>query len=324
MTLIQNLGAKVVADISAQSTRSSGPAAAVPIPSSEAVAGTHYRNIETRLDPASKTFWCYVRPQGKPIVSRAVLSDVARVQAWLESSFGTARALGDVPFSYFVFASRTPGVFNLGGDLDHFAECARAGDRAAIRSYAHTCVEVVHRNACAFDLPVVTMALVQGDALGGGFEWALSFDMIVAERSAKMGLPEILFNLFPGMGAYSFLSRRLDPARAKRMIMSGRIYTAEQLHEMGLVDVLAEDGEGQAAVARYIAENAPRHSAHLAIYRARRRVNPVTLDELRDVVDIWTDAVLCLTEADLRKMARLTSMQQKRLSRMASASEAAE
>lgn len=319
MTLIQDLGANAVADTGIQSVRSSDSVDAAPIALPRAVADGRYENIETRFDPASKAFWCYVRPRGKPIVSHGVLSDLAHLQASLRSSFAPDVGPGDVPFSHFVFASRTPGIFNLGGDLDHFARCARTGDRAAIRRYAHTCVDLLHRNARAFDLPIVTMALVQGDALGGGFEWALSFDMIVAERSAKMGLPEILFNLFPGMGAYSFLSRRLDAARAQRMITSGQIYTAEQLYEMGIVDVLAEDGEGEAAVARHIAKNAARHNAHLALHRVRRRVNPVTLEELRDVVDIWTDAVFRLTEADLRKMARLTGAQDRRLSRTAPA-----
>jgi DSF synthase len=157
------------------------------------------------------------------------------------------------------------------------------------------------------------MALVQGDALGGGFECALSFDLIVAEKSAKMGLPEVLFNLFPGMGAYSFLSRKIGTMAAEKMIMSGKVYTAEELHGMGVVDILAEDGEGEIATAEYIERNSRKHNAHTAIYRSRRRVNPVTYEELRDVVDIWVDAALKLTEPDLRKMARLTSAQDRRL-----------
>jgi DSF synthase len=162
---------------------------------------------------------------------------------------------------------------------------------------------------------VITIALVQGDALGGGFEHALSFDMIVAERSAKLGLPEILFNLFPGMGAYSFLSRRMDRARAEAMILSGRIYTAEELYELGVVDVLAEDGQGQQAVQNYVNRHHRKFNAHRASYQARRRVNPVTLEELRDVVDIWAEAALNLTEADLHKMDRLRAAQDRRLTK---------
>ena len=156
------------------------------------------------------------------------------------------------------------------------------------------------------------MALVQGDALGGGFECALSMDMIVAERSAKLGLPEIMFNLFPGMGAYSFLSRRLDAARAEKMILSGRIYSAEELHDMGIVDILAEDGQGEEAVREYIDRHAYRLNAYRAVYQARKRVNPVTFDELRDVTDIWVEAALGLSESDLRRMARLTAAQDRR------------
>ncbi len=86
--------------------------------------------------------------------------------------------------------------------------------------------------------------MVHGDALGGGFETVLSCDVVIAERGAKFGLPEVLFNLFPGMGAYSLLCRRLDGARAQKLMLSGRIYTAEELEEMGLVDLVVEPGEG--------------------------------------------------------------------------------
>jgi DSF synthase len=137
-------------------------------------------------------------------------------------------------------------------------------------------------------------------------------DMIVAEKSAKMGLPEVLFNLFPGMGAYSILSRRLDAIRAEKMILSGKIYTAEELHEMGIVDVLAEDGEGEEAVREYIDRQSYRLNTYRSVFQARRRVNPIPKQELLDVVDIWVEATLSLTETDMRKMARLTTAQERR------------
>jgi DSF synthase len=215
--------------------------------------------------------------------------------------------------NYYVTASRTPGVFNLGGDLSLFVLLIKAGDRQALSHYARLCIDVQYPRSQSFFSPTLTsIALVQGDALGGGFECALSLDMIVAERSAKMGLPEILFNLFPGMGAYSFLSRRIGAIATEKMITSGRIYTAEELHEIGVVDVLAEDGKGAETVREYVAEHGRKHNAHRALYQARRRVNPIPLDELRDVVDIWVEACLGLGEADLRKMGRLTAAQDRR------------
>jgi len=57
----------------------------------------------------------------------------------------------------------------------------------------------------------------------------------VAEKNAKMGLPEIMFNLFPGMGAYHLLCRRLPAVKAEQLILSGHTYSADELHEMGVV-----------------------------------------------------------------------------------------
>lgn len=276
------------------------------------IHGSGYENLRLDIDTINAICWCFMRPVGKPSYTHELMGDISQLQAAITRGFAELPPAA-APFSWFVMASDVPGIYNLGGDLGHFAERIRTRDLDAMRHYGHVAVTAIHRNAVAFDSPVVTMALVQGDALGGGFEHALSFDLIVAERSAKMGLPEILFNMFPGMGAYSFLSRRMDRAKAEALILSGRVHTAEELYEMGVVDVLAEDGQGQQAAIDYIARHSRKHNAHLAVYRARRRVNPVTLEELIDVVDIWAEAALNLTEADLRKMDRLCAAQNKRL-----------
>jgi DSF synthase len=291
------------------------------VPASDAVREIRdigYDNLHLDIDAANSTCWCYMDPVDKPSYTHELMHDISRMQTAITQTFSNLQRPADAPFSWFVMASAVPGIYNLGGDLGHFAQRIRSRDLDAMRHYGHVAVEAIHRNAVAFDAPVVTMALVQGDALGGGFEHALSFDLIVAERSAKMGLPEILFNMFPGMGAYSFLSRRMSRDKAEALILSGRIHTAEELYEMGVVDVLAEDGQGQTAVLDYIARHNRKHNAHHALYRARRRVNPVTLEELIDVVDIWAEAALNLTEADLRKMDRLCSAQNRRLANLSS------
>ena len=297
--------------------------AAPLVPPHVEVANMRYENLDVELDPEARTFWMHMRPDGRGCFTPGLLQDIIRTQRTIKQMFADRLHEPRRPFDYFVLASRIEGTFNLGGDLALFAEKIRNRDRAALTHYAHTCIEAVHNNHVAFGVPVVTIALVEGDALGGGFESALACDMIVAERSTKLGLPEILFNLFPGMGAYSFLSRRLDAARAEKMILGGRTYSAEELHEMGIVDILAEDGEGEQAVRQYIDRHAYRHNAYRGVFQARRRVNPVTYDELRDVTDIWVEAALNLNESDLRRMARLTSAQDRRRAALTAASIAA-
>lgn len=313
MTYLHTKFPALVSDSSVQSQSApAGTAKHALVPPHVELAAKRYDNLDVHIDPEMRTYWCTMLPQGRGSFSPGLLADMVDVQRSIKRMFTERAHEAQRPFDYFVVNSHVPGTFNLGGDLGLFADKIRAGDREALREYAYTCIKVVHTSHISFDVPVVTMALVQGDALGGGFECALSMDMIVAERSAKLGLPEIMFNLFPGMGAYSFLSRRLDAARAEKMILSGKIYTAEELHEMGIVDILAEDGEGENAVHEYIDRHAYRHNAYRAVFQTRKRVNPVTFDELRDVTDIWVEAAMGLTESDLRRMARLTAAQDRR------------
>ena len=92
-------------------------------------------------------------------------------------------------------------AFNLGGDLELFSQLIRDNNRERLLAYARRCIEGVHHLHTGFGGDVRTIALVQGDALGGGLEMALACHTIVAEEGVDMGLPEVLFGLFPGMGA---------------------------------------------------------------------------------------------------------------------------
>jgi DSF synthase len=302
-------------------TSDPAPAGPIPLyrPRSGQIAGRlplgDFAELDVSLDGESRTYWCMMRP-GEPSFRPTLLEDLNRMQRSLKRLF-VDRAPADPPIRYFVVGSHAPGIFNLGGDLKLFGTLIRRGDRERLRSYATACIDVIYNNAVAYDLPIVTIAMVQGDALGGGFEAALSCDVIVAERRAKFGLPEILFNLFPGMGAYSFLARRVGPLQAEKIIMSGKIYEAAELHDLGIVDVLVEDGQAPAAVRSHIARHTRRHNAEQAIYAVRRRVNPLRYEELSDIIDIWVDAALRLSEADLRKMERITMAQNRRWSQQA-------
>jgi DSF synthase len=277
------------------------------------LANSSCRELELSLDAAEETIWCFMRPEGPPSFTPRLLSELISVRRMLQRTFPDLHSGEDAPVKYFVGGSRLPGIYNLGGDLGFFIECIRNRDFEAVRNYAHDCVDVAYHMTVGFHVPLITIALVQGDALGGGLEGVLSFNVVVAEKSVKFGLPEILFNLFPGMGAFSFLSRKIGMARAQNMILGGRIYSATELHEMGLIDVLAEDGRGEDAVRAYIAENRHRHTVHRRIRDVNMRVNPTSLSELRDVSDIWAEHAMQLGRSDLRRMEHLMRAQLRRV-----------
>ena len=270
---------------------------------------------QTEFEPGSGTIWGYFNPRGTACFSLGLLKDIRTHDNALAVNGGHIDVEGEMcKASSYVLASRTPRVFNLGGDLALFVLLIKARDRDALAHYARLCIENMFPRIQNFFCPTLTtISLVQGDALGGGFESALSSDIIVAEESAQMGLPEILFNLFPGMGACSLLSRRIGLRAAEEFILSGRMLPARRLHEMGVVDVIAPDGLGEAAVRDWIAKNARRKNGVQAVYRARQAVQPITREELDAVSEIWVDAALRLQDRDLRMMGRIVRAQMRRM-----------
>jgi DSF synthase len=264
--------------------------------------------LDVTYVPETGALWQFMKPQTRPSFTLGLLGDLRWSLEWARrNAENVAR-----PIRYVVLASRVPGIFNLGGDLPHFVDLIRRDDHAGLRRYAYACIDVQACRALEFGQSTMNIALVQGDALGGGFEAALAADVIVAEKSAKFGLPEVLFSLFPGMGALSFLSRRLDRARAEAFVLSGKIYTAEEMRDFGVVDVLCEDGEGEEAVAEFMSANARLFHARRAIQRSRQLMNPVTKEELIRITDLWVDCALTLSQQDLRKMERLAAAQDRR------------
>tara|TARA_R110000772_G_scaffold258622_4_gene375894 strand:+ start:3739 stop:4704 length:966 start_codon:yes stop_codon:yes gene_type:complete len=274
-----------------------------------------FNEIELRFDKSDEIFWCYMNQKSRPSYTYELGDEIQLVQDWVNTNYAMDAGQAADPLRYFVCGSRTPGIYNLGGDLKHFADCIRRRDLGALKKYARTCVHMQYANSMGFGAPIITMALVQGDALGGGFEHALAFDILVAERSARLGLPEILFNLFPGMGAYSFLRQRLSRRETEKFILDGKLFAAEELYDMGVVDILADDGKGEEAIVEYTQQNRKRFHAERAVYKARRLANPVTIDELLAITDMWAETALHLEEADVRKMELLAMAQDRKIAR---------
>lgn len=280
------------------------------IPSRLADHSSTYRHLSTRFEPQYGAFWLILDPKPLPCVSLELIDELRRFHEGMARTF-EAHERGDQPIRFFIAASKSPGVFNLGGDLSLFARCVTEKNVEMLRKYARGCIETLYPYIIGFDQAVTTISLVQGDALGGGFEIALAGNVLVAERSAKMGFPEVLFNLFPGMGAYNLLSRRIGMQRTEQMLLNGKLYRAEELHGEGIVDILAEDGRGENAVYEFIVRNENRENARHAIHRVRRRMSPVRYEELLDVADIWVETAMQVGPREIRLMERLARSQEK-------------
>jgi enoyl-CoA hydratase len=125
-------------------------------------------------------------------------------------------------------------VFAAGADITEFGGPDQAGEVGGLF--------LASLNALAA-VPRAVIAAVSGYALGGGCELALACDFRVAGESAKLGQPEILLGIIPGGGGSQRLARLIGPARAKDLILSGRLVAADEAERIGLVDRVVPDAD---------------------------------------------------------------------------------
>jgi DSF synthase len=266
------------------------------------------KQFSCNYDRQSGALWSTWAPKGIPCFNMELLHDLERGSQLIESHFSENAETS--PLHYIVLRSAVPQVFNVGGDLGYFQRLISVRDRAGLTEYARTAIDVQYRNYTAHNLRgVTTFALLEGDALGGGFESALSCEVIVAEKHVKAGFPEVLFNMFPGMGGMSFLARRVGRRVADEMVRTGRMYSAVELHELGVIDHLVDTGSGAAEIKKIMRQREHKHSAHNAMNLVDRMLRPVGLQELHDVVRLWVDCALGLDPRSLEWMQRLFQRQ---------------
>ena len=215
------------------------------------------------------------------------------------------------PLNYAVVQSADPAYFSMGGDLRYFRDCIQRRDAAALRDYSMRCLDLLEAWSGRLKDTTTSIALIQGRALGGGFEMALSTDYLIAEEHSSFGFPEIMFGLFPCTGAMGLLSTRIGARQAERMMTNKKIYSATELYDMGLVDEICATGEGELAVERFIANHSSRLKARLKVQQSRCRHTALDHAEGVRIVEDWVETAMCLSADELRTMDMLIMMQER-------------
>src|SRR5919112_2615565 len=150
------------------------------------------------------------------------------------------RADADPAVKVLVVTSRIPGFFAAGADIKHMATI----DGEGFQAYGDALRGALDRLA---EPERVSVAAVDGVALGGGLELAMACTLRVGSESSRFGLPEVKLGLIPGAGGTQRLPRLVGRGRALDIILSARQVEAKEAHAIGLIDRLVEDGHAEAA-----------------------------------------------------------------------------
>lgn len=250
-------------------------------------------HVSTFFDKKYGVHWAVLNKDAPIRVTSEMLLDLQAVQDEVKNRIDQLNDL-----NYQIFTSAIPGIFSLGGDLGMFARCSVNKDRATLENYARATTEFVYNGATNYNKAVTTISIVKGAAFGGGFEGALGANVLIAEKQSLFSFPETRFGMFPGMGAFTLLKRRVPVHVAEEIIFSAKIYTAEQLHELGVIDIVCDEGEGDSAAVRFIAK---RHRQKKGIDTMRELVGqfaPIDREEMLAITDRWVEAALDLDDKE--------------------------
>jgi enoyl-CoA hydratase len=194
------------------------------------------------------------------LVTEALLHEFDAALATLE-----AAAPGDV--RAVVVTGTGDRAFSAGSHVGEFE--AQRGEAGRVR---HELESGVARRLA--ELPMPTIAAIEGNALGGGLELALCCDLRVASERARLGLPEVRLAVTPGAGGTQRLPRVVGAARAKQLILTGAVLTAQEAERIGLVTEVVPAGEAVAratAIGEEIAQRGP-----IAVREAKRLIDIAT------------------------------------------------
>lgn len=163
--------------------------------------------------------------------------------------------------------------------------------RSVIRRRVGAFIDRIHAVFDAFDTaPLLTVAATHGVVFGGGFELALTADVIVADKSTRFAFPEMRLGFIPGFGGIPRLERELSGAMVRDLLLTGRSLSAKRAHELGLVAHLVSRGQA-VDVARGVCAQAEKFDAK-ALVRAKQFIKPLPVERLAAEKALFVDMVL--------------------------------
>jgi enoyl-CoA hydratase/carnithine racemase len=179
-----------------------------------------------------------------------------------------------------IISSAQGSGFSAGADLRELYNRSLPLDPKARLAGVRAFIERIHGVFNAIDAaPAVTIAAVHGVCFGGGFELALTCDLVIADKMARFAFPELRLGLIPGFGGIPRLRRDVGNALVRDLLLTGRSLNATRAHAIGLVSQLAAEGEAL-RLARATAAQITKFDAATRI-AAKKFIKPIPHDEIQ-------------------------------------------
>jgi enoyl-CoA hydratase/carnithine racemase len=234
-------------------------------------------------------------------ISSLTLEELEKFVAALDGLNGDAHAL--------IIYSTLKSGFCAGADLRELYQWIQQYGQVEVANHAREYLERIHAVMNALDAaPLSTIAAVHGVTFGGGFELALTCDLIVADKMARFCFPELRLGLIPGYGGIPRLKRDLGNAVVRDLLLTGRSFNTTKAQQIGLVSHVVAEGEVLRAARAMAAQMAK--FDHATSAAAKQFIKPIPHDELRREIDIFCELIARpAVQAGLKKFVESTDAQ---------------
>jgi enoyl-CoA hydratase len=234
-------------------------------------------------------------------ISSLTLEELEKFVAVLDDLSRDAHAL--------IVHSTLKAGFCAGADLRELYGWIQQHGQAEVANHAREYLERIHHVMNALDsAPLTMIAAVHGVTFGGGFELALTSDMIIADKMTRFAFPELRLGLIPGYGGIPRLKRDLGNAVVRDLLLTGRSFNTTKAQQIGLVSQVVGEGEAMRA-ARATAAQMSKFDRTTAA-AAKRFIKPIPREELRQEIDMFCELIARpAVQAGLKKFVESTDTQ---------------
>jgi DSF synthase len=213
--------------------------------------------------------------------------------------------------NFLLTISNNPSLklFNIGGDLSLFHQSILNKEFDELYQYMLLIIKGITVSMNSINNKQISSTIINGDCIAGGMTFALSFDIILAEKDVMIGFPTAKHGLFTGIGTFELLSRKVGETIAAEILTSGKMYTAEEMFSFGMVDKVIEKNTGLDFLLEYqkidlqkrIDEINYKHSKHISFNH----------NSLIESAQICIERMQKLTDKELRLIELLVKKQSK-------------
>jgi enoyl-CoA hydratase len=226
----------------------------------------------------------------------------------LETFVSALDALTDEAHALILYSGLKAG-FCAGADLRQLYGWIQEYGQSEVATHAREYLERIHAVMNKLDAaPLTTIAAVHGVIFGGGFELALTCDLIIADKMARFCFPELRLGLIPSFGGIPRLKRDLGNAVVRDLLLTGRSFNTTKAQQIGLVSQVVAQGEALRAARATAAQIAK--FDHTTVVSAKRFIKQVPFEELRQEIDIFCELLpRPAVQAGLKKFVESTDAQ---------------